>query len=500
MSETVTRQIGRGSVWMLLFKLLDRGIAIISTAILARILTPNDFGVMAMAMSIVGAAELLKSFGFDLALIRDASVSRARFDSAWTLQVALSSTCACCVLLLSAPAVEIFHDDRLATILPVLASGLFLGGFENIGVVSFRRELNFRSEFRFVIAKRLLATAMTVSLVIWSGSYWGLVIGYVLSQCGNVVISFVFHPYRPWWCLTEARSLFNYSKWLLANNAMAFLVDRVPDFVIGRFVGASALGLYNSASEISRIPTTELSAPINRAAYPGYTKHANSIDALADTYLRTLGWILCLTLPATVGVFVVAQPFVMLLFGPQWLANVPIVRVLAVVGLLTSLTGNSFYVYIALAQNRVTTLLASVRLVLFLVGSLYLVQRMGALGVAVACLASAMINIIASMAVLRKVVGISVRRLSLVAWRPFLSSMVMLVVQWTLLDGYLVASSETGAAMALVILIGSGVAIYGTALSLFWWVAGAPAGAERDAFSFIAETFWRARAMAFFKP
>lgn len=160
-----------GAVWMVGFKLLDRSLGLISTLILARVLVPQDFGVVAMAMSFVALLELATAFGFDVALIQKQTRDRNHWDTAWTFNVLLGLSVAVAMVSGAPYVADFYRQDALEHVIRALAIGSMVQGFENIGVVAFRTEMRFDREFRFLISKKLVAFAVTIPAALILDSY-----------------------------------------------------------------------------------------------------------------------------------------------------------------------------------------------------------------------------------------------------------------------------------------------------------------------------------------
>src|SRR5690348_5218416 len=135
-------EIGKGAIWMLLFRLFDRIVGIASTLILARLLVPEDFGLVAMATSVIALIELATAFGFDVVLIQLQNPERRHFDTAWTLTIMLYCGCAILIGLFAIPAAAFYKDPRLVNVLFVIGAGWVLRGFENSAIVEFRRKMD----------------------------------------------------------------------------------------------------------------------------------------------------------------------------------------------------------------------------------------------------------------------------------------------------------------------------------------------------------------------
>src|SRR5687767_2748072 len=225
MSSTLQRSMATGAIWMVLFKLVERSLGLISTLILARLLGPADFGVVAMAISFIAMAELLTAFSFDIAIIQNQSATKEHYNSAWTCNVLLNLCVTTLMLALAIPIAAFYRHPEVAWVVCALAFGPFLAGLENIGVVAFRKELDFRREFRFQVSRKLIAFMVVVPLAFILRSYWALVVGMLVSKAGGTVISYLMHPFRPRFTLSKVRELFRFSRWMLFNSLVGFFKE-----------------------------------------------------------------------------------------------------------------------------------------------------------------------------------------------------------------------------------------------------------------------------------
>ena len=180
-------QMLKGSLWMVTMRWAVRGLGFINTIILVRLLQPSDFGVLAIATIISGFFEIFSETGQRLAIIRHPDPSREVLNSAWTVQVAICTALAAMVWLAAPLAQAFFNEPHAPSVVRLLALRAFLMGFENIGTVVFRRDLNFAREFRYNVYQRLATVAITVALAITLRNYWALAIGMVAGQAGMPV-------------------------------------------------------------------------------------------------------------------------------------------------------------------------------------------------------------------------------------------------------------------------------------------------------------------------
>ena len=478
-------QIAKGAAWMMGFKLLDKSVGLVSTLVLARVLTPADFGLVAMATAVVALVGLMGAFGFETALIQRQDSDRSHYDTAWTFNVIFGIGVAVMLLVLAVPAASFYREPRLELMLPALALGAVIGSFGNIGTVAFRKELDFRKEFKFLLAKRLASFAVTVTLALTFRSFWALIAGIVTGTLMAVFISYVLHPYRPRFSLAARGDLMHFSKWLFISNIIQFLHSRSTDFILGRTVGSHGLGIYNIANEIAAMPSTELIAPLNRAVYPAYARLASTRDKLVERFLEVFGIISLVAFPIAVGLYCVSGLVVSVLLGPQWKDTVPIMQIAGLSGLLAALQSNMYLVVLAMGQPKANTLLAGILLILSLPVMIYASLHYGAVGAAYGHMAAASLSFVGIVFVFSRVTGMSKRRLLIVMWRPILASGAMAIVLHETIK-MLDATSPNAAAIAkLMLLVPVGALGYIASAIALWLLASRPTGAEQMVLKFL---------------
>ena len=487
----VDRQMARGAAWMVLGRLLERGIGLVSIVILARLLVPADFGLIGMASVVIGVIELLGTFGFEVALIQNTNAGRAQYDTAWTLAVLLASGIALVQLAMAAPAAWFYGEPRLQAVIMCLALGTLITGFENIGIVAFRKDLHFRKDFNLSFVKKLVMFAVTIPAALILRSYWALVIGQIVGRLMGTILTYVVQEYRPRFSLAARRELFHFGKWLIVNNILNFTSNRCADFLVGKTAGARQLGLFSLSYEIATLPSSDLITPINRAIYPGYAIKASDPDTLRRSYLQIIGLIALVTVPAGLGIAAAANLLVPVVLGPAWVDAAPCVALLAVYGVLLAIKANNHYVYLAMGRPWIATLLGTVQIVLLLpligIGAAWA----GAFGAAVGYVAAQAVFTPISLGILCRALQLRVGELMSVLYRPTLAAAAMyLGVRF--LEGELNVNPADGAALILPLLavVAVGAALYLTILYALWSLASKPDGSERRTLDVLHAKLW----------
>ncbi len=465
----------RGSVWMIAMRWVIRGIGFVSTLILARLLDPSDFGIIAMASVVVGFTDAVSSLGVDMALIQNTKATRRDFDTAWTVRL-IQGVIVAALLVAAAPfAAKYFAEPRVEPVIWALAAGYVVLNAENIGVVAFRRELDFARDFRFMVSKRLITFVVVIAAAWWLRSFWALVIGMVAGNVLGFALSFMMHPYRPRFGLAGWSKLWAFSQWMLIRNIGIYAVARSDQFIVGGLAGTRAMGLYSVASEISQLPTSELVAPMDRALFPAFALLQEHPSRMRSAYLRVLQLVALVVIPLGLGLCATAHDAILVLLGPKWTDMTPIIAILAIVGIVSALRYTASSVLTATGDTRAIAALVWIQLAFFVAVALWLGATAGLIGIATARLVASVLT--APMALNWLIARTSVRwkDLWLAVWRPTVSGVLMFAALHAIPHEHL-----DRAVVRLAIDVAAGAALYAIFVLALWIASGRPEGAERS--------------------
>jgi O-antigen/teichoic acid export membrane protein len=245
----VNRSLATGGAWMLGLRWGLRGLGLVNTLVLARLLTPADFGLVAMAMVVIGMIEMLGQTGQGLALIRIPNPTRDHYDSAWTLTLIIAAGLTLVLWAIAPLAAMYYHEPRAEFMVRLMTLRTLMGGFQNIGVIDFRRDLRFAREFSFQFLQRALVIAVTIVAAVALRDWRALVIGILGGQFLGIISSYMMSPYRPRPCVRRIPQMLAFSLWTLVTAIAQYINGRADQFVIGGITGAGALGIYNVAED-----------------------------------------------------------------------------------------------------------------------------------------------------------------------------------------------------------------------------------------------------------
>lgn len=467
--------LARGSAWMIAARWTMRLIGLVSTVILARLLTPEDFGVVAIALIIVGLLETIAYVGVDLALMRPGHDTREHYDTAWTIQLIQGAFISCVLLAIAPWVASLFSEPRAALVVQVIALRPLISGFQNIGIVAFRKELDFAKDFRFSLYTKLINFLVIVGVALVLRNYWALVIGMVSSTLIEIALSYTMHPYRPKLSLARKSELWGFSQWLIISRAGAYLTRKTDEFVVGRLLGTGAMGGYHVASELATMPTTELVMPLRRAMFPTLSKAAQDSESLERLFLTSFSAIAVVSFSVGFGLSSIAPELVPIVLGTLWASAVIPITWLAIFGAFSALILALEMLLWVAGKTRASAAQSWLELGLLLPTVYFAVQASGIQGAAMARLAVTITVVPVMIYFASNACKFRQSKLYGALWRPLLAGLLM-----TLMLYVIAASSVEPGVLMLFAKVAAGIVIYPCALLLLWLLAGRPPGLEAD--------------------
>ena len=467
-----------GTGWIVGWRMASRVMGLGSTLIVARLLAPGDFGLVALAYGMVVAVDALAQIDGEDAIVRAQAPSRAMYDTAYTMSLLRGIVTAAVIVLAAQPIAAFFSEPRLVHVLWALAAGAVIQGAASVGLVEYRRNMRFGMEFVAQVVPRLAGIVVTIGVALVWRSHWALVAGVLSIRTTRLVASFALHPYRPRLSFAAWHELIGFSSWNWGIAVAGLVRSRIDSFVLGRVMDSTAVGVFAIGEEVAGLPTTELVEPLCRAAYSGFTAARDAGESMAETYLRAAAFAFLLTLPAGIGISAVADPLVRLAVGAQWLAAIPVIAIMGPVGALSVfgyLASVLFGVHALLPRQLAVTVVSLVVRVALL---LPLVAYAGVTGAAVAAAAGFALEQVAMSVLAYRRFGLSVGMVMRRCWRIALAAGGMVGVLWATGLGWGVTSGEP--VVPLLAASGVGAIVYGVGLLGLWVVSGRPAGAEAD--------------------
>jgi O-antigen/teichoic acid export membrane protein len=321
-------------IWLYGLRFVTRGISLARNIVLARLLTPGDFGLLGIAVLTAGFLEVFTRSGLEHSVIQRSQVSRHELNALWTFD-ALRGVLLSALMFLVAPAIgAVLGSPESVPVIRVMSIIPATWFLRHIDFIIFQKELEFRKIFYIEAAAETLNVIVGISLAFAYRNVWALVISMIAGRVAIVIGSYVVSTARPRlvWDWAVVKDHFNYGRQILVTGISQYTYNNGDDWFVGRVLGVSALGLYRWAYTLGNLVTTELTLVLARVLFPAFSKLKDDTTRLRNGFVRTQKALILVVAPTTVFLVFFAEPFIGVVLGDKWLPMVPAFQVLAVWG------------------------------------------------------------------------------------------------------------------------------------------------------------------------
>jgi O-antigen/teichoic acid export membrane protein len=325
----------------------------VTSIVIARLLTPRDVGLAAMGVVFVNLALLLADAGVAAAIVQRPTLSEDDKSTAFWATTALGVGLTLAGIGLSWPIADLYGEPRVQ---PIFAALSFSYLFTAPGIVQgalLTRELKFRSlELRTIVATTV-SCAAGIALAIAGAGPWAIVTQHLTITLVSTALLWRASSWRPGFRATRDSfwDMAGFSSHVLGSRVFTWLARNVDNLLIGRYLGAAALGAYSLAFNLMITPVTRVAGPITQVFYPAFSRMREP-ERIAGAWLRAVRMVAFIVTPAMLGVIVVAPDFVRVVFGPRWHAAAPVLRILAPLGLVQALQALNYGILQSVARTR----------------------------------------------------------------------------------------------------------------------------------------------------
>lgn len=347
------RKSVRGGAVTLVSQGISIAIQLSSTVVLARLLSPEDYGVMAMVMAVVGFASLFRDLGLSSAAIQKKDLTRAQQSNLFWLNVA-AGTALTVIVAAASPLVSWFyHNSELEGVTIALSLSFLIGSVGTQHSAMLVRKMQFGRQAIARLSGSLVTLATAVTLALQGFSYWSLVWGNLAGGLANTALLLVLSPFRPGWITRGSgiREMVNFGASVTAFDFVNYFSRNLDNILIGHFWGAGPLGLYSRAYSLLMLPITSIRTPINAVAFPAMSSLQDKHGAFREYYLKATSLIALLSMPMATYFFVSSRPIIDLILGREWLGVSPIFSWLALAAFIQPASGFAGSMLLSLGQG-----------------------------------------------------------------------------------------------------------------------------------------------------
>ena len=320
-----------------------------SVVVLARLLTPEDFGLVAMVAAVVGIASVLRDFGLSSAAIQSKTLSDGERDNLFWLNSALGLAAGLCVAALTPLIVILYDEPKLVPVVLVLSCVFLISGVNTQYSVHLARNFRFLQLSSADIIGQTLGIAVAILVALNGGTYWAI----VAQQVSVAAVTLVVNAWNCGWLPgrprrdVSVRRFLRFGLGLLGTQGISYITKNIDNVLIGAVWGPALLGLYSRAYQLLMMPLNQINAPMTRVVLPVLSKVQDD-PVRYHRYVSRVQLVACYVTATVFAVAaVLADPLVRVIFGPQWLAMSPIFMVLAIGGVFRALSNISYWIYLS---------------------------------------------------------------------------------------------------------------------------------------------------------
>jgi PST family polysaccharide transporter len=459
----VERKAILGIPWTLLAYVSKRLVTLGTTVVLARLLVPSDFGLVAFASLLISFATHSLNLGLGPGLILRTDLDERGQGTALSLMLATNLGAAATLMALSPLTALVFSDDRIVPVLIVLATPLLIGGVSSFYGVVLQRELEFRRHFFCQGLEVFVMGAVSIALAATGAGVWSIVVGQIAGSLAYMGAVVAVAPYRvrPAFDRRDARKLWLSGRGFILQGSFSFVEQNADYFTVGALFGARQLGFYSMAYRLSELPYNAIADPVAQVTFPGFARMRHRAEDLTHSFLSVLRLVSFVACPLGVMLAATADPLVHVAFGEKWAGVVGPLSVLGIWAAIRPIQATTDWMLNSVGQAG----LVGMTYAGMLVGTLpvlILAAKAGGI-VAVAwvmlgnvVLTSGIVSVIAS----RKA-DISFRR----QWQAIRPVALACPAAWATAWAISHVAEETAAGVALSLAVAGGLGVYATVVS-----------------------------------
>lgn len=419
-----------GIKWVTLAGIAQRIIATFTTIVLARLLSPADFGMFALAMVMIDGFGIFKSLGFDTAMIRrDEDISKAA-NTAFFLIPAMGLFLFLFLLTVAPLGAKFLGNSSIANIIRALGFLFVISCFGKIPQTILYREMKFQYKSIAEVSCQIAFSISAIILAFNKFGVWSMVIAYLLKILIQVSIEWYFSGWKPKFEFDKkiAWDMFHFGKYVMASSVALFLYSNLDNIIVGKLLGVTVLGYYAIGRNLSNILVGIFLNKVSTIMFPAYSKIQKDTEDLKKVMLRGLKYISIIALPFSVILFMFAPDILKILFGEKWLPAAEIVKVLAFAGFLNCLGTAIWPIFLARGKSKADFQVNALQAVLFFILIFPLASSFKLFGVGLAVLISTMVSFFVGIIRIKRVIGLRIKNLFESLKLSLLATSLMLLV------------------------------------------------------------------------
>ena len=337
---SLTSIVMKSGVWMVAARLINRGTRIVTTTILAHLLTPTEFGLIAVGLLAVAFVKIFGEFGIQQALIKESEENTSDFlNTAWITEATRGLLLSVIVYLSASLLSVFFSSPKSESVIRALAIIPLLNGLTSVRMVYLQKNLMFRKQFLYEISGIFAPLLVSIPLAILLKNVWALVIGSIATEILRLIISYCLMPYAPRisFNISYFMQMFSFGKWILLGGIVSYFSMQIDTIYVAKFLETNILGIYFVAFNLTNKPVIEFSKSLNKVFFPAFSRVSYDPIRVKHGFKKSINVLYSLVIPVSVGIILISEDFVEIFLGNDWLEMIPAMSILSIAALLRGL-------------------------------------------------------------------------------------------------------------------------------------------------------------------
>jgi len=407
---SLKEQTIKGTVWTIIQQWTNKFVSLITFTLLARLLEPKSFGLIALSGTFLAFIQLFLDQGFTTAIVQRKDLEKEHLDTAFWTNVGIAIFMTAITLTSAEVVADFFREPNLAPVIRWLSLSFLISSFSGVQNAIFTKRLDFKSLAIFSLISTFVSAAVGVTMAFMGFGVWSLVAQQLAGSFTSSIVLWIASDWRPKFSFSfkHFHDLFSFGINIVGINILSFFVTRGDNLLIGYFLGSVALGYYDLAYRLLIVVSQLFVGVISSTAMPIFSSIQDDLPRLRKVLYEFVELTNTVAFPIFLGMSILAPELVIVIFGEQWKASIPVMQILNIIGILYA--GFYFNAPLIMAVGKPEwKLRLDIFRTFFYVTAFYFAVRWGIVAVAASYVISAYVIAFATIWVIKKLININVK-------------------------------------------------------------------------------------------
>lgn len=380
--SSLRKVILSGFFWSVINQLSVTITTLLITGVLARLISPSDFGIIAMVTLAIGFLNVIKDFGFGAALIQKKEVADDEYSTVFWINIAIGVVLTAIVFFISPYIGRFFKEPRVELMTKILSFTFIIN---SVGIVwnnKLIKSVSFNQLFYGSFVSTIISGIVAITIAYRGYGIWALVVQTYVQLVLNTCINYFHVKWLPTFTVKKhhVKSLVKFGLPLLADQSINFWVRNVDNLLVGRILGEAPLAYYSKAYSLMLLPVRQLTGTLTKVLFPSFSMIQDDKARIASIYLKISRIIAFVAFPIMIAVSLMAEPLILIIYGPQWRPAIPIFKILSILGMFQAIAALSGDIYLSLGETKLmfyVGLFSKIAMICGIVAGIYMGGIMG---------------------------------------------------------------------------------------------------------------------------